>query len=162
MIRATTIDDWERVREVRLRALGDAPRAFVSSLEAERDLPEAHWRQIAATDDHHAAFVVDAGGRFDGLVRCFFAYDPGTVFLVNMWVAPELRRLGHAQALLEAVVAWAARHGARRVALSLEETNLPARTLYERSGFGLVADPPPLPYAPDAADKLVLVRELAR
>lgn len=160
MIRATASDDWQQLRDVRLRALQDAPRAFASTLEAEQEFPESHWRQIAGSDDHHAAFVVDGGGRFEGLVRCFFTYEPGTVFLVNMWVAPELRREGHAQALLERVVEWAQAHGARRVALSLEDVNWPARRVYERNGFGVSPRPPRLPYTPGPGDVLVLVREL--
>jgi len=160
VIRETTSEDWELLREARLRALADAPRAFASTLEAERDFPESHWRQLASSDDHHAAFVLDVGGRFDGLVRCFFAYEPRTVFLVNMWVAPEHRSRGHARDLLGRVVEWAAAHGARRVALSLEDVNLPARRLYERNRFAVPERPPRLPYTPGPGDVLVLVREL--
>jgi ribosomal protein S18 acetylase RimI-like enzyme len=160
VIHRTTAADWELLREVRLRALADAPRAFASTLELEQDFPESHWRQIAGSDDHHAAFVLAQGGRFNGLVRCFFTYEPGTVFLVNMWVAPGQRRRGRAQDLLESVVGWAQAHGARRVALSLEEVNWPARRLYERNGFGESPTPPRLPYTPGPGDVLVLVREL--
>lgn len=161
MIHRTTAADWELLREVRLRALADAPRAFASTLEVERDFPESHWRQVAGSDDHHAAFVLAEGGRFDGLVRCFFTYEPGTVFLVNMWVAPDQRRRGQAQVLLESVVSWARERGARRVALSLEDVNWPARRLYERNGFAVSERPPRLPYTPGPGDVLVLVKELA-
>jgi GNAT superfamily N-acetyltransferase len=160
VIRQTTADDWRQLREVRLRALADAPTAFASSLEAEQDLPETHWRQIAGSDDHHAAFAVEHGAGFAGMVRCFLAYEPEEVFLVNMWVAPELRGGGHARELVERVVAWARRHGARRVVLSLEEANERARRLYERNGFARPRVAPRLPYTPGAADRLVLVREL--
>jgi hypothetical protein len=39
--------DWKELREVRLRALADAPGAFASTLEREAAYPDDVWRQRA-------------------------------------------------------------------------------------------------------------------
>ena len=47
-VRQATAEDWPAVRAVRLRALADAPGAFASRLEDERDRPESAWRDRLA------------------------------------------------------------------------------------------------------------------
>ena len=42
--------DWKELREVRLRALADAPGAFASTLEREAAYPDDVWRQRVASD----------------------------------------------------------------------------------------------------------------
>jgi hypothetical protein len=37
--------DWQALRQLRLRALADAPDAFASTLEAELAFPDEVWRQ---------------------------------------------------------------------------------------------------------------------
>jgi hypothetical protein len=41
--RRVTREDWQGVRELRLRALADAPEAFGSMLEVELAHGEAEW-----------------------------------------------------------------------------------------------------------------------
>jgi len=41
-IRSFTVDEWREYRNLRLRALADVQDAFGSTLDAERDRPEAH------------------------------------------------------------------------------------------------------------------------
>jgi hypothetical protein len=46
-VRRTRTTDWEELRELRIRALADAPDAFSSTLEEATTLPEAVWREWA-------------------------------------------------------------------------------------------------------------------
>ena len=64
--------------------------------------------------------------------------------LVAMWVLPDHRGTGVAQALVEAVVGWAREDGAERVLLSVVDTNEVGRRLYERMGFALTGRAEPL------------------
>ena len=68
-IRSTTGDDWELVRDVRLRALAEAPLAFGSTLADERDRSEDEWRRWAGRgrSGDGVMFVADGGDRFVGL-----------------------------------------------------------------------------------------------
>jgi len=153
MIRQVLRDDWERLRDVRLRALAEDPEAFLETHAEASAFPDELWKARATPAADRSSFVVERDGRFDGLVSCFVADDPATVFLVAMWVAPELRGTGNARALVERVVDWAGRHGAARVCLSVEPENDRAARLYEKCGFVETRDPPPFPYEPNTHNR---------
>lgn len=150
MIRQATADDWRLLREVRLRALADSPDAFLETFEAASNAPESQWRERATPSGQQASFLREEGA---AMVGCFVADDPETVFLVAMWVAPELRGTGTARDLVQHVIDWSRQHGASRVCLSVEAGNDRAARLYEKCGFVETADPPPFPYEPPADNR---------
>jgi ribosomal protein S18 acetylase RimI-like enzyme len=153
MIRQIQREDWQRLRDVRLRALAQDPDAFLETHAEAATFPDERWKERATPDAEGSSFVVERDGRFDGLVSCFVADDPATVFLVAMWVAPELRGTGVAPGLVERVVEWAREHRAERVCLSVEPDNERAARLYEKCGFGETSDPPPFPYKPNPGNR---------
>jgi ribosomal protein S18 acetylase RimI-like enzyme len=153
VIRRIDTEDWQALRDVRLRALADSPDAFLDKHDEVAKRPDEHWRERAGGSDSQATFVVERDGRFDGMVSTFVADDPGHAFLVAMWVAPELRGGSTARELVEQVLAWARRRGARRVLLTVEPDNLRAARLYEKCGFVEIDDPPPFPYTPDPGQR---------
>jgi ribosomal protein S18 acetylase RimI-like enzyme len=153
VIREIAPDDWQRLREVRLRALAADPYAFLETHADALAFPEQRWQERATPDDEGTSFVHERGGRFDGMVSCFVADDPKTVFLVGMWVAPELRGTGVAAELVESVLGWARDHQADRVCLSVEPENFRAARLYEKCSFLETDDPPPFPYQPNEGNR---------
>jgi ribosomal protein S18 acetylase RimI-like enzyme len=153
MIRQIQKEDWWRLRDVRLRALASDPDAFLATTAEASVIPDEVWMSRATPDDEGSSFVVERGGRFDGLVSCFVADDPATVFLVAMWVAPDMRGTGVASALVEGVVDWAREHRAERVCLSVEPENERAARLYEKCGFGETTNPPAFPYEPNPGNR---------
>jgi ribosomal protein S18 acetylase RimI-like enzyme len=153
MIRQIQKKDWQRLRDVRLRALAQAPEGYLETHANASTFPDELWMERATPDDEGCSFAVERDGRFDGLVSCFTADDPGTVFLVAMWVAPELRGTGVASELVERVVVWAREHRAERVCLSVEPDNQRAERLYEKGGFAETTNPPPFPYEPNPGNR---------
>jgi GNAT superfamily N-acetyltransferase len=145
VIRQTTPGDWKVLRAVRMRALADSPEAFLDTVEQASSFPESLWRARATPNGSQACFLREDGA---GMVSCFVAGDPSTVFLVAMWLAPDLRGTGVARELVDRVVGWARERDAARVALSVEPGNDRAARLYEKCGFAETADPPPFPYEP--------------
>jgi len=109
--------EWPLLRELRLRALADAPDAFARTVEEEQDRPDAEWaRQLALStaSDDQLSLVAERAGRGVGLA--YTRLDPvarDTAHLFSMWVAPEARRLGVGRALVAAVASWAQAHGGR-------------------------------------------------
>jgi GNAT superfamily N-acetyltransferase len=150
VIKQTTSDDWALLRDVRLRALADSPEAFLETVELALGFPESRWRERAAPNDTQASFLREDGA---GMVSCFVADDPANVFLVAMWVAPDVRGTGVAGELVKQVIGWARQRGADRVCLSVEPGNERAARLYEKCGFVETAEPPPFPYEPRADNR---------
>ncbi|WP_158879475.1 GNAT family N-acetyltransferase [Amycolatopsis anabasis] len=137
-----TVEEWALLREVRLRALADAPASFASSHEREAGLIEAEWRGWLGKA---AWFVARDAGRPIGLVGGI--PDPAEWFLISMWVAPEGRGSGVAARLIGAVVDAAAADRAEAVALRVNEHNAAARRVYERFGFVATGEWETLPRA---------------
>ena len=57
LVRATTITDWQALREIRLQALRDAPYAFASTHAREAAFGEDEWRRRATRDGSFLAFL---------------------------------------------------------------------------------------------------------
>jgi ribosomal protein S18 acetylase RimI-like enzyme len=134
-LRRLTTDDWEIWRDVRLRALAEAPYAFGSTLsywQGDGDLEE-RWRgrladvplNVVALIDHTPIGQV-SGTSPDHLGRCE---------LISMWVDPAARGHGVGEALIHQVVEWATSLEVSAVVLSVKERNAHAIALYERAGF---------------------------
>src|SRR5580765_967342 len=116
-------DDWETFRDIRLRALADAPDAFGSTLERELAYGESDWRRllsgpVVVVEDPGP---VSVGGAFD---------RDGELHVWGMWTDPAHRGHGHARAVLDALLP-----PDRPARLDLNLTNLRARAAYERYGF---------------------------
>jgi len=131
-IRRAIAGDEPMLRALRLEALSDAPTAFGSTYERECDRTAADWQRWLSPG---ATFILDAGGPRGMVAGVHDADDRSLVRLMAMWVHATLRGSGAADALVAAVVAWAAEQGACEVALHVVEDNPRARRCYERSGF---------------------------
>ncbi len=130
-IRLAEPDDWADWRLLRQRSLAEDPDAFSSST--------LMWTGDNDTEQRWRARVAEG--------PCFMAYDAGrpvgmvagrlvdeAAELISMWVAPEARRQGTGQALIERVVAWA---NGRPLSLRVMDGNEAAITAYEQQGFVL-------------------------
>ncbi len=67
--------------------------------------------------------------------------QPAGLYLYSMWVRDSHRGRGVGEALVKAVLEWAAEHGWKVVRLRVWEDNVPARRLYKRLGFVDSAEP---------------------
>jgi GNAT superfamily N-acetyltransferase len=127
-IRRAEAEDWQGLRDLRLRALADSPDAFLATLEEAKARSDEEWRNWGQDG---AIFVAEP---LDGMAGGFVT-DEGDVMLWGMWVTPERRGSGLAEALARAVIAWARGEGAPRVVLWVVIGNAPAERFYERLGF---------------------------
>ncbi len=136
-IRAARPDEWPRVRDLRLRALADAPDAFGSLLETERGYGEGDWHGwIDGWDGsvNHLVVAIDDGAWLGMAVG---SHEDGTdhIHVYGMWVEPSSRRRSLGSALVEAVFGWARGRGVARVELGVTESNPGAVAFYRRLGF---------------------------
>jgi GNAT superfamily N-acetyltransferase len=157
LVRATTLDDWQAMRDIRLEALRDAPDAFASTYARETAFEPAEWHRRATRDGSFLAFIPELtvpAGLVGG-----FEQEPGVAELVSMFVRPQARGHGVGEALIDAVAAWARSRNATSVHLWVSETNKPAIRLYERCGFTVTPERQPLPSNP-ALGELGMTREV--
>jgi|ERR1700730_2206751 RimJ/RimL family protein N-acetyltransferase len=132
-VRRAVIGDEGMLRALRLQALADSPRAFSSTYERELARTTEDWRRWLAPG---VTFILKAGGEPCGLVAgSRDQHDFSVVHLMAMWVHPDVRGTGAADALVSPVKDWAAQVGATQVRLSVVESNHRARRCYERAGF---------------------------
>jgi ribosomal protein S18 acetylase RimI-like enzyme len=125
-------DDWAAFKEVRLRALADAPDAFGAVLADARQQPDSLWQERAAGPG--PTLVGLAGGAPVAMGGLFAPEDHDLVFVWGMWTAPEARGRGWAGRILDDLLVRARVIG-RDVVLHVTEGNDAARRLYVGRGF---------------------------
>ena len=64
-----------------------------------------------------------------------------TVYLEELYIAPDARGHGHGRALLDAAVACARTRGASSMEIAVDEPDEPATRLYESAGFSCRVEP---------------------
>ena len=143
-VRRIRPDEGPLLKQVRLAALVDSPSAFAKTHAEESAYDEAEWTRRATESSNGAdgaTFVVEVGGEVQGLVG---GRRLDGAELVSMWVRPEARGTGAAEALVDAVVAWAA----GPIELWVTQGNDRAIAFYRRMGFVEIDDVELLPPGP--------------
>lgn len=138
-IRRIGAGEWRELRDLRLRALNDAPEAFTATYQEESNDTDAHWSEWAtglAEGGSSFGLVAESEGRWIGMAvggpHRDFAGEAG---LFAMWVDPSARGAGVARALVEGVAAWASAAGFPVLRLRFTVSNDAAVRLYVRRGF---------------------------
>ena len=158
-VRPVVEADWMRFKALRLEMLEDTPIAYLETLERARSHPDGHWRRLAAARPGAVRLVAQTPeGRWVGTMGGVLAGGGPT--LVAVYVSPSARGRGRgvADALLDAVEAWAATHG-DTLRLEVHEANARARAFYEARGFVQTGRTIPYPLPP-AALELEMVKAL--
>jgi GNAT superfamily N-acetyltransferase len=136
-IRDASEDDWELLRAIRLDALLNAPRAFVSTHAREAEYNEWQWREWLRRDLWLLAFADLSSARPIGIIAA--TQEPmepcGEPFISSLWVNPEHRMRGIAKELIRAAADRVAARGAIAVSLWVLDGNEHAHKLYTAMGF---------------------------
>jgi predicted acetyltransferase len=136
--RALHPDEWQALRDLRLRALREERGMFFRSYDEEADLPESAWRE-RINGPRHQVFGLFAGSRLVGITAVFPHHDDptGTVAgLAMSYVAPPYRGHGYSRFLYAARLDWIRAHpDFRRVFVSHRASNVPSQRAIERHGF---------------------------
>ena len=125
--------DWQDLRSVRLRALTDAPKAFVSEHGREANWLEDDWRSairqarwVVARTAHDVIGVARASQDAESSARRY---------IEAVWVAPEFRRLGVGGGLVQWLIDHERNSGIREILLWVIDSNDYARSFYLELGF---------------------------
>lgn len=145
-VRPARAEDWREVRDLRLRALADAPDAFGSTLEHEQQHGESEWLAWICgwEGTTNRLFVALDGDEWVGIAVGSRAGDDRTAHVYSMWVDASVRRAGIGRRLLDEVIRWSRSIGASELELAVTATNDGAVSFYERMGFADTMERRPL------------------
>jgi hypothetical protein len=87
-----------------VRAPASDRATFLETVESARTFPDELWRKRALPRKRQVTFVYAHAGVFDAIVTGIVKDDEETVYLVGMWLAPDLRGSDVARELLERLV----------------------------------------------------------
>jgi ribosomal protein S18 acetylase RimI-like enzyme len=151
VIERVTPENVLRFKEVRLRALQDAPLAFGSTYRREAALPDAEWRQRAEkwNGKRSVLFLATDGSATCGMAGSHLHEQDGErAQLISMWTAASYRKQGIGRRLVGEVVEWARERQVRRLYLMVTSVNDGAMAFYERLGFAKTGRTEPYPNDP--------------
>jgi GNAT superfamily N-acetyltransferase len=112
--------------------LKEAPYAFGSAWENEKDKTELDWRHAVRS---RARFVAELNGKVVGMATAGESGYSRAASMTSFWVGPQARGKGVGDSLVLAVIAWATGAGHNQVLLWVTDGNAHAERLYERHGF---------------------------
>jgi ribosomal protein S18 acetylase RimI-like enzyme len=137
-IERITTSQGTLLKELRCRALEDAPYAFSGTFEEAKKRSEESWVAWAnnCSDNPKASlFIAYYNDKPCGMMGCDLAGEKNEVAtLLAVWVAPEYRRLKVGQALLEVVKQWARESYAQVLHIWVAEKNASAISFYKAVG----------------------------
>jgi ribosomal protein S18 acetylase RimI-like enzyme len=127
-------DEWRTLQTIRLSALRESPRSFLSTYEREKDYGEERWRAEFDRGDWSIGIIRGTPASLLGTTR-----EPGMpsheCYLEYLWVSPEHRRLGVALKMVTTVIERLRAYGVRTAFLWVLDGNEIAMKLYKQVGF---------------------------
>jgi GNAT superfamily N-acetyltransferase len=136
-VRQLGVADWERLRDVRLRALVDSPSSYYGTYDDEVRSDRSRWERWLSPPS--AIFIAERNDEVVGVIGAIPAGedegDTDAVMMVAMWVDPVARGNGIAEALTDALIGWARVEGYPRMVLWVYDVNPRAAAFYRRYGF---------------------------
>jgi ribosomal protein S18 acetylase RimI-like enzyme len=138
-------------KDVRLRALQDAPHAFGSTYTKESQFTELEWikRVERWNGESGVGFLALDQGTACGIAGSFLDQNDATrAHLLSMWTAPTHRQQGIGRLLVNDVLNWARGRNARTLQLMVTSNNEPAIRFYQRLGFTRTGRTEPYPNDP--------------
>ncbi len=126
-------------RELRLRALRDAPDSFGETFAEAETRPLSYWENLTRSvtePGRHVMFLACEGEAVHGSTYGLLDQERSDSGRVGgTWVEPSWRRQGLGRTLLEAVFAWARERKLKRLWLWAPTHNPAAIALYRQAGF---------------------------
>jgi GNAT superfamily N-acetyltransferase len=141
------------LRELRLRALRDEPKAFATAIDIELAQPDSYWSDLAdtsATGRDSLGLVAVRERRWIAMAASrWFDRSAGVAQLWGMWVEPEARGRGLGRTLMVRIAGWASEQGAVVLRLGVTDPAAEVAGFYEHLGFKRTGETKLLP--PDGA-----------
>jgi ribosomal protein S18 acetylase RimI-like enzyme len=150
-IESITLQNISLFKDVRLRALQEAPYAFGSTYARESAFTDSEW--FARLDRWNgvrgAGFIAVDDGIPCGIAGALLDdNDPTRANLVSMWTAPSHRHTGVGRLLVNQALEWTREHKVSALLLMVTSNNTGAIRFYEKLGFVRTGRTEPYPNDP--------------
>lgn len=135
-------------KDLRLRALKEAPTAFGSTYLAESHLTDADWlnRVHNSNGQNSVLYIANYHGSAVGLAGGYLnEQNRQRAHLVSMWTASTHRKLGVGRLLVKTICEWATSCDANLLQLMVTSNNYAAISFYKRLGFNPTGYTEPYP-----------------
>lgn len=137
-IRPFSSDEWQDLREIRLRALSSNPEVFSSNLEKEKAYDKDRWLDLIE-QDNGCVFGLFDDDKIIGLTSIFIDRDDPsgkTAKLAMSYIDPEYRGQNLSRYFYEERIKWAQEHGiVEKIEVSHRESNEPSKRANQAFGF---------------------------
>jgi GNAT superfamily N-acetyltransferase len=137
-IRQSRQEDMAKFRQLRLKALHDHPEAFSADYQAHLEGGDAIWKRYLDIDESARLYLAFHGSDLIGMTSVRLGGSPKirhNAEILGVYLLPEWRGLGIANALINACCNWARSSGAVVARLGVTAVDQPALRCYERCGF---------------------------
>lgn len=137
-----TLQDWQKVKKLRLDALKKDPQAFGASYEEEINEPDQYWQEkleeSIGKDSKEVFVVAKEQDEYVGMLGSEEANE-GKWFIKAVYVKPEHRGKGIANKLLENMLsALKSRNSIKEIELKVSAEQVAAVNLYKKYGFEIM------------------------
>ena len=157
-IRRLQVGEGELFKQIRLRALQEAPYAFPATYAAAIERSPESWREQAdrsAQGADRATFIAFSDELPVGMAALYREEDQFDVGeLLQVWVSPEYRGTRVIWDLMDEIFRWARENGFRRIIAGVTKGNDRAVKFYMNYGFSMTAERSP------SAGGVYLVKEV--
>ncbi len=133
-------EQWEELAAVRLKALADAPGAFLAVIDQEQSWKESEWRRAIENARWVAA---RSAGVIIGVARSSAGDVPTQRHIEAVWVEPSWRRNRVASRLVHWLIEKERETNiVQEMLIWVIDSNKAARQLYEELGFTPTGESP--------------------
>jgi RimJ/RimL family protein N-acetyltransferase len=137
-IRSLDVAEWPQLRDLRLRALEDAPGAFSATYDEAVQRSDSDWRAMISDPTRHVFGLFDVETMIGITGVLTSRDDPSwqTALLVMSYIVRDYRGRGLSRLLYEARLAWArAQPTLTRIVVSHRQSNEASRRANQHHGF---------------------------
>ena len=132
-------DEWERLKQIRIRALTANPEAFGAKSTEVMSQPKDDWLKLYEKEDY---LIASSGGVDVGMlyIEVLKGDHGATCWIGGCWTDPDFRGIGVMRSLFNYIDDHASEKGWQRQGLGVWADNLVAINSYKSLGFAFAGE----------------------
>jgi GNAT superfamily N-acetyltransferase len=132
-------DEWERLKQIRIRALTANPEAFGAKSTEVMSQPKDDWLKLYEKEDY---LIASSGGVDVGMlyIEVLKGDHGATCWIGGCWTDPNFRGIGVMRSLFNYIDDHASEKGWQRQGLGVWADNLVAINSYKSLGFAFAGE----------------------